>query len=602
MALAATFALAACGDSGGDAHDTTATDSAVATDTAATTDAGDATTTPDATTDATAVDSADSEPGDTSAPDIAPDADDATTTPDADDATATPDADATTDADDATDAGDTATGPDLAGACPLATRLGGFQVVDDGEFGYAEGTISDSVLPVAVLEVVATDAECTLYQKKNPFCSPPCNASQTCDYSGTCIPYPAPQDLGDVTLTGLDGGTVVMHPVQPGNLYYATDIPYPPWTAGAALQLTTAGGAFAALTLDGVAPTAFTPTETTWSLSAGQPLTVHWDAPTGPVATKVELQLLIDQHGNAPGSLRCLFDDDGEGTVSAAILDQLRNLGISGFPSGKLTRQTVDSTAVGERAAPTSLRARRARSRSPSSATSRARRTRTARPAPCTATSPTRPVSTTDEALVLALGSALHTAGAPAHRLEETLERLTEHLGIEAQFFSTPTALIIGFGPLARQHTRLIRVEPAELDLGRLDRLDATIRHVTSGELAAIEALAEIERGPCRAPVRPGPVGLVIVYVLLSATSAPSRRRLGRDHHRRRGRRGGRPLRGGVAARHDGRAGSRVAVRRGRLASSPRPPSSCPACPSRPTSRRSRRWSACCPASPSRWP
>ena len=43
------------------------------------------------------------------------------------------------------------------------------------------------------------------------------------------------------------------------------------------------------------------------------------------------------------------------------------------------------------------------------------------------------------EALVLALAQALHASGAPAHRLEETLGRLTAHLDLEAQFFSTPT-------------------------------------------------------------------------------------------------------------------------------------------------------------------
>lgn len=132
---------------------------------------------------------------------------------------------------------------------------------------------------------------------------------------------------------------------------------------------------------------------------------------------------------------------------------------------------------------------------------------------------PTASPATLDEAFVLALASALHTAGAPAHRLEETLARLAEHLSLEAQFFSTPTGLIIGFGPLTSQRVRLMRVEPGDLDLGRLDRLDALVRRVVAGEVDAPRGLDELERIR-RQPVRPGPVGLVVVFALLSATSA----------------------------------------------------------------------------------
>ncbi|MCC6622001.1 MAG: threonine/serine exporter family protein [Deltaproteobacteria bacterium] len=127
------------------------------------------------------------------------------------------------------------------------------------------------------------------------------------------------------------------------------------------------------------------------------------------------------------------------------------------------------------------------------------------------------------EALVLALARELHAAGAPAHRLEDVLGQLARALGLETQLFSTPTALIVAFGPLATQRTRLIRVEPGGLDLGRLDRLDEILRRATSGALAPALALAEVERVCHPAAARPdrlGPVALVITYALLSATSA----------------------------------------------------------------------------------
>lgn len=348
-ALATCLALAsqaACGDSGDGDKDTATTpadtsgdgsDTAVESDTASGDDADTGTPPTDATTpddvDATVPpDTADTV--DSSEPDTADTADTG-----GDDT-----ADTASDADVADDS-DTSTGPELAGACPLESRLGGFQAVDDGEYGYTEGTVADAILPVSVLEVVATEGDCVLYRKNNPFCTPTCTGTDTCDYNGECIPYPVNQSLGTVSISGL-AVPIAMEPVVPGNLYFATDVPYPPWSGGELVTLTSEPADLPALTLEGVAPMPFTPGDTLWTLTAGQPLTAHWDAPAGPVRTKVELQLLIDQHGNAPGSLRCNFDDDGEATVSAAMLDQLRGLGISGFPSGKLTRQTIDSTTV----------------------------------------------------------------------------------------------------------------------------------------------------------------------------------------------------------------------------------------------------------------
>ena len=43
---------------------------------------------------------------------------------------------------------------------------------------------------------------------------------------------------------------------------------------------------------------------------------------------------------------------------------------------------------------------------------------------------------------VLRLARALHSYGIPAHRLEEILERAAQKLGLEGQFFSTPTSII----------------------------------------------------------------------------------------------------------------------------------------------------------------
>ena len=50
------------------------------------------------------------------------------------------------------------------------------------------------------------------------------------------------------------------------------------------------------------------------------------------------------------------------------------------------------------------------------------------------------------EAFVLTLAEALHAHGTSAHRLEAMLTLVARRLGVEARFYSTPTAVIVSFG------------------------------------------------------------------------------------------------------------------------------------------------------------
>jgi uncharacterized membrane protein YjjP (DUF1212 family) len=97
-----------------------------------------------------------------------------------------------------------------------------------------------------------------------------------------------------------------------------------------------------------------------------------------------------------------------------------------------------------------------------------------------------------EAAFVLTLGRALHTYGTPAHRLEDTLNRVCAHLGIEGQFFTQPTSIFAAFGPLERQRTFLIRVEPAEVQLDRLARVQEVVDQVLAGGTPLGEAEARL--------------------------------------------------------------------------------------------------------------
>lgn len=96
-------------------------------------------------------------------------------------------------------------------------------------------------------------------------------------------------------------------------------------------------------------------------------------------------------------------------------------------------------------------------------------------------------------AFVLALARALHRYGTPAHRLEEALVAIGRRLGVEAQFFSTPTTIIATFGDPAELRTAMLRVEAGELDMGKLAQLDDLADAVARRDLDPAEGMIRID-------------------------------------------------------------------------------------------------------------
>ncbi len=84
---------------------------------------------------------------------------------------------------------------------------------------------------------------------------------------------------------------------------------------------------------------------------------------------------------------------------------------------------------------------------------------------------------------ILRLARALHTYGYAADQLEETMQLAAIRLGLAGQFFSTPTSISAAFGEQERQRTYLLRVEPGDVDLGKLARIDAVSNSVLRGEV-----------------------------------------------------------------------------------------------------------------------
>ncbi len=104
-------------------------------------------------------------------------------------------------------------------------------------------------------------------------------------------------------------------------------------------------------------------------------------------------------------------------------------------------------------------------------------------------------------AFLLRLGRSLHSLGHSSQRVEETLLDASERLGLHAQFFTTPTSIFASFGDVERQRTYLARVEPGDLHLERVGRVQAIARDVLAGRLPprdGVRALDALELEPPR--------------------------------------------------------------------------------------------------------
>lgn len=124
---------------------------------------------------------------------------------------------------------------------------------------------------------------------------------------------------------------------------------------------------------------------------------------------------------------------------------------------------------------------------------------------------------------ILRLGKALHSYGLAAQGLEDALSGAAARLGLEAQFFTTPTSIFAAFGRPERQVTHLIRVFPGDVQLGKLAQLDQITRQVHAGAISAAEGSARIDEIIASAP----PYGRVLRVLSCGVASATVCRVLG---------------------------------------------------------------------------
>lgn len=120
---------------------------------------------------------------------------------------------------------------------------------------------------------------------------------------------------------------------------------------------------------------------------------------------------------------------------------------------------------------------------------------------------------------LITLSRALHRYGTPTHRLEETMRRLFDRLGLDGSLFAIPTGIFAAFGPPEHQRTSLIRTEITETNLEKLSRLDELAERVIDGELDGREGVARVEAIVAAPPRYSWPLE-VLSFALASGTAA----------------------------------------------------------------------------------
>ncbi len=120
---------------------------------------------------------------------------------------------------------------------------------------------------------------------------------------------------------------------------------------------------------------------------------------------------------------------------------------------------------------------------------------------------------------VLKMARAMHGYGYASHRMEEVLAATSQRLGLEAQFFSTPTSIFAAFGTAEDQRTHLLRVEPGDTDLSKLAAVDRVSLEVLRGSVSPAEGARRLDQIAAARPTY-GPVLTTLAFGVSSAAAA----------------------------------------------------------------------------------
>lgn len=94
---------------------------------------------------------------------------------------------------------------------------------------------------------------------------------------------------------------------------------------------------------------------------------------------------------------------------------------------------------------------------------------------------------------ILRFGRAMHAVGSPAHTLEGTMQDMAQLLGIRGNFISQPTAILSSFSYGDEEITKIERVEPVGVNLGKLSKVDAVAKEVIQNQISFEEGYQKLD-------------------------------------------------------------------------------------------------------------
>lgn len=218
-----------------------------------------------------------------------------------------------------------------------------------------QGKVYDGSMPSSILwHEAGTSGACTLYKPEAPFCDPGCGSNALCVSNGVCKPFPQSIGVGRVTVTGVKtqagATTFAMDPILNGYQPPAgTNLEYLPFAEGDLVTVSAAGdtglGAFG---VNGKAIARLVLLNDSIVLEDGKPVQLRWTPPGKDVGSTIAVKVDISHHGGSKGTIECETADNGSLDISASLVDALKALGISGWPTIDISRRTVGTnTQVG---------------------------------------------------------------------------------------------------------------------------------------------------------------------------------------------------------------------------------------------------------------
>jgi hypothetical protein len=210
------------------------------------------------------------------------------------------------------------------------------------------GKVFNGPTPSAVAwKETAKIGSCRLLIPRAPFCATPCGSGAICVDDNKCQDFPKAIGAGRVTATGLKtkaGATsFTMDPVLNGyQPMGGTIVDFPPFAEGDAVTFSASGdtgvGPFT-VSSKGIGPMVLL--NDSIVLADGKAINLQWTPPGLTGNSTVSVKVDISHHGGLKGVIDCQAADNGSLEIAASLVDQLKALGVSGFPKMEVTRKAT---------------------------------------------------------------------------------------------------------------------------------------------------------------------------------------------------------------------------------------------------------------------